>query len=443
MNDTKIFAVTGNPILHSLSPDIFSFLFKKYAINACYGKLAVSNVSEAIFLFEELKLSGMNVTAPFKQDIITYLDGLGEAAERIKSVNTIIKKDNHLIGYNTDYIGVIESLKVKSIPLENQRCVVLGAGGAGRAAVFGLLKERAMVTVVNRTYQKAALVSRSFGCDVERIENLEHLLNNTKILISTLSSAKQFIQQKWLSPQHIIFDANYGHSTLSIMAKNRRCQLIRGEEWLLNQAVPAFNYFFPKGPKIDSSPYLKREIKKNLAFERGGRNLKNISLIGFMGSGKSQIGKALAKRIGFRFLDTDLLIIDKEKRSIPEIFEIDGEDAFRDIEKEIIKEQLPNSRRTIYSCGGGAILEDENRQLLRKHSLVIGLHSSLDTTLNRIAPGSRPLLAGRNPRQRAEEMLRMRLDFYIKTADLIISSEESVDKVVEKIYEEISKTFSN
>ena len=160
--------------------------------------------------------------------------------------------------------------------------------------------------------------------------------------------------------------------------------------------------------------------------------------------GRERIGEHRDGRmpLGYRYADTDSLIRKQENRSISDIFESDGEEVFRDIEKTILEAELPNNTHTVYSCGGGVVIQEENRHILRKNSLIICLYASIDTCLDRIKPGTRPLLNVINPRQRAEEMLRMRLDLYVQTADIIFSSEDSAEVVVERIYEEIHQAIN-
>jgi shikimate dehydrogenase len=110
MTNTKLFAVTGNPILHSKSPSMFNNAFKKMGIDATYFRLAADSAEQAITIFKQLQLSGMNVTAPFKEDIMQYLDDVSEEAQMIGGVNTIVNEDGELVGYNTDHYGVANSI---------------------------------------------------------------------------------------------------------------------------------------------------------------------------------------------------------------------------------------------------------------------------------------------------------------------------------------------
>jgi shikimate dehydrogenase len=442
MSREKLLAVTGNPVLHSKSPLIFNTIFHHLSMDASciYGRIAAADVGEAMFLFNELGLTGMNVTTPFKNSIIDQLDFVDPAAEKIGGVNTVVRENDHIKGYNTDHLGVTDSLKNRGIEIEGKKCVVLGAGGAGRAAVYGLVKKKGLVTIVNRTYDKAVEVARAFGCKTKKMEMLKSLLKNSEILISTLSSTIDIIPAEWLHQKLVVFDANYKKSPLSQKAETKGCTVIRGEEWLLNQAIPAYKYFLGTAPKNKD---LVKRVRESLLTTPPLAEPKNIALVGFMGSGKSFVGKMLAQKMGFSFKDLDEQLEKRVGRSIPDIFKIEGEAAFRSKEKKVLKEELPHHKGVVYACGGGVVLDEENREILKEHSLVIWLYSTIKTAIKRIPQSTRPLLDCENPEKKARTILSHRLFSYARTADLIVSSETNAHKVVEKIHEEIHKTFKN
>jgi shikimate dehydrogenase len=439
----KRFAVTGDPVLHSKSPLIFNSLFRELDIDAVYTRLAARKPLEALSLFRKLGLKGMNVTAPFKESIMPFLDSVEEAVSTIGGVNTVVREGDRLRGYNTDYIGVSKSLKNRDVTVDGKKCLVLGAGGAGRAAVYGLLKEKAEVILVNRTYEKAVRAAEELGCLAEKIEMLESLLQEADLFISTLSASVDIIPGKWLPAKLPVFDANYKQSPLSRKAEERGCRVIKGEEWLLNQAIPAYRLFFHEEPEREIPAGLIDSIKQSLLSSDREKTLKNISLVGFMGSGKSVTGRKLAQKMGFSFIDTDKRIEEQAGRTVSEIFAAEGEDGFRSREKAILKALLPLHGNTVFSCGGGVVLDEINRELLKDHSLVLWLYSSVKTTLRRIRKGTRPLLDCGNPAEKARKVLSSRLSAYARSADMIVGSENQAWEVVEKIHEEIRKTFKN
>ncbi|MGD2088452.1 MAG: shikimate kinase [Candidatus Aminicenantes bacterium] len=440
MNKEKRLAVTGNPILHSKSPLMFNAVFQLQSKDKYYSytRLAASSAEEAIFLFKELRLTGMNVTAPFKKDIIDQLDTIEAAAARIGGVNTVFREGRGLKGCNTDYIGVIESLKQNNVRIKDKRCIVLGAGGAGGAAIYGLAQEKAEVIVLDQDFQRSREAAVNFGGRAEKVESLGSWLSGSDILISAIPADADIIPETWLRKDLVVFDANYKKSFLSEKAKKRGCKVIKGEEWLLNQAIPAYRYFLGTTPD-----QIAIEAMRTALLSAPPAKPKNIALVGFMGCGKTAIGQLLAKKMGLIFKDTDDLIEAREGRTIPEIFKTDGEAYFRKVEKAILKQELENHTGVVYGCGGGVVLDEKNKKILKTNALVVWLYSSIETTLKRIPPGTRPLLDCPHPGKKARDLLDQRLNHYSPAADLIVSSEKSIEKTAGKIHEEISKAFGD
>ncbi|MFH1783249.1 MAG: shikimate kinase [Candidatus Omnitrophota bacterium] len=161
--------------------------------------------------------------------------------------------------------------------------------------------------------------------------------------------------------------------------------------------------------------------------------MKNIVLVGFMGTGKTAVGRALSKKLNREFLELDEMIEKKEGVSIKEIFDKKGEPYFRKIEKEAVKEASEKDG-VIVSAGGGAVIDEENRSNLKHNGILISLEASSDVILDRTkGRKSRPLLNVPDPKERIEELLQKRAPFY-KKADFFINTEKlTIDQVVEKI----------
>jgi len=434
MSDKKLFAVTGNPILHSKSPSIYNRLFSKHQINAAYTRIAADNADEAIFIFNKIGFSGMNITSPFKTTIIKYLNQVEESVKITRAVNTIVKDSNKLKGYNTDIYGVTESFRKRKIIISGRKIVILGAGGASRAAAYGLLQNGADVTIVNRTVEKAQKIAEKFGCAYAGIEQLRDMIKSSAILVSTLPAEVDAVKKTWLERDYIVFDSNYKSSQLTEKASHKGCIVIKGEEWLLNQALLAFKYYTGETPD-------ETAIKNLSNFEISLPKPKNISLIGFMGTGKSTIGKELAEKLNWKYIDIDDLIEKRTGKTISDIFRDEREVSFRKIESEILKELIKKSHLVI-SCGGGIVLENENRMRLKDNSVCVWLFSALETSIRRIKKGSRPLLETENPLTMAHKIFTKRKVLYAETADIVVNSEDkSAKNVANKIYEEISQTF--
>jgi shikimate kinase len=167
--------------------------------------------------------------------------------------------------------------------------------------------------------------------------------------------------------------------------------------------------------------------------------MANIVLVGFMGTGKTSIGKHLAEKLGCEFIETDDIIEQREGASIKEIFEKKGEPYFRDVEKEVVRE-VSQKRGVVISAGGGAIIDDENFKNLKKNSVIICLEASPEVILKRTKGNTcRPLLNVSNPRKKVEELLGKRKPYY-KKADYCINTDGlTIEQVVGKITKIINK----
>lgn len=161
---------------------------------------------------------------------------------------------------------------------------------------------------------------------------------------------------------------------------------------------------------------------------------KNIALIGFMGAGKSTIGTLLARRLGMRFVDLDEDISREAGMSIPEIFQREGEEGFRDHESRALRENLHGEGKVL-ACGGGIILRPENVDLLRERCTVIYLQAGRETILQRVGGGEgRPLLAAGDVAERVEELMARREEAYRRAAHVVVTTDERTpEEVVEEI----------
>lgn len=430
----KRYAVFGNPILHSLSPVIFNAAFKINLSNSIYLRILCRKPSEILWFAKEFELDGFNITAPFKESFIPYLNSLSADAQKIGAVNTVVKKNNKYVGYNTDWIGVIDALKKRGCKLKGSKCIILGAGGAARAAIYGLTKERVNICVVNRTFNKAGELSKIFGCKYDKFERLNELLRGCDILISTIPQNVNLIDRKSISKDITIFDANYKGTELKKMVAGNRVKFIDGREWLLYQALAAFKLF--TGECVDEEPIRKILYRKVRNYPH------NLALTGFMGSGKTTVAGELTKISGFKQVDTDTNIENKTHLKIPKIFKKRGEKYFRRLEREELC-KMKFTKKCIYSPGGGIILSGANRRLLKRNGITIWLYSSATRCYKRIKGGTRPLLNLPRPLFHIKRLLSNRLFFYSQSADIVISNNySSIRETAKIIYDEIDKTIT-
>jgi shikimate kinase len=179
------------------------------------------------------------------------------------------------------------------------------------------------------------------------------------------------------------------------------------------------------------------------AFDASVEVRPNLILVGFMGSGKTVIGKLSAKALGFQFLDSDQLIVDRSSRPIPEIFASDGEEFFRDLETEVIV-SLERLTRCVISTGGGAVLREKNRQALRQLGFVVCLTAREEVLYERVARNDkRPLLQTADPRKTLRDLLRSRSEAYAEAAHWTLdTSEMAHNAVVEAVTAAAREAFA-
>lgn len=430
-----LFAVAGNPILRSRSPEIMNAAFRALSIPGVYTRMAASGAVDIIETAKSMGIKGLNITAPFKEAITPFLDELDQHARAIGAVNTVINESGSLKGYNTDFTGVMEALRQKGVDARGKNTVVLGASGAGRAAVYALLLSGAGVTVINRTFSRARALAEAIGCAFLPIERIDEAISKADILISCISSCDRIVAPSSFREGMAVLDAHYSSETaLTKDARMAGARVIDGREWLLFQALPAFRIFTGQDAPAG--------VMRKALYDGGRLSGTNVALIGFMGAGKSAAGEGIAGCLGMAALDTDRAIEEKTGLSIPEIFERRGEDGFRALEEAEVG-RVRNVSHTVISLGGGAVLKEANRNVIREKCISIWLWASPETIIGRIGDdGKRPLLEGRARKTDMEAMLRARFPFYARAADCIINTDRSTpEEIIERICHEISTSL--
>jgi shikimate kinase len=240
----------------------------------------------------------------------------------------------------------------------------------------------------------------------------------------------------WLPKGAIVFNASYQDSTFNGLAAQRGCRVIPGEWWLHHQALKSFSLFMGCSvPTVEMGGRLFSPLYSPLKLSR-------VALIGFMGSGKTAVGRLLAARSGLAFVDTDDVIARAEGLSIRNIFDRHGEAAFRAKEKEVIQ-KLSKEKGILMACGGGAVLDQGIRQILRNSALVIWLCASPKTIVSRVRNETRPLLDGNDVQKTVGQLLSVRQPVYFKTADLIVDADGDAEEVARNIHEEINSAIGS
>jgi shikimate dehydrogenase len=276
---TKVCAIIGDPIEHSLSPTIHNAAFQACSMDYVFVAFRVKRESlrEAMNGMKALGIAGCCVTIPHKVAVMPYLDNIDPLALDIGSVNTIVNNNGLLTGYNTDAPGFLEPLAKREIPLEGKNAVMLGAGGAARAVSFMLVNEGVKLTVLNRTLERAAdlagRIKKSLKKEVVSLEmtpdNLERSVSAADILVNTTSVGmspdvnKTPVPTDLLRKGLVVYDIIYnpGETRLLREAKEKGAVALNGEEMLAWQGALAFEKWTGHKAPID---IMLRELRKAL-----------------------------------------------------------------------------------------------------------------------------------------------------------------------------------
>ena len=403
------YGLIGEKLGHS-----FSKIIHEKIADYTYELKEISKENLDSFMREK-DFSCINVTIPYKEDVIPYLYYVDSAAKAMGAVNTIVNRDGKLYGYNTDFYGIKLMIEKNGFDLKGSKVLILGSGGTAKTskAVAENLGAREIITV-----------SRSGEVNYNNVTELhkdaDFIINTTPCGMYPNNDTYAIDPALFPSLKGII-DAVYNplKTTIVSMGEDLGVKGITGLYMLIAQAVLASEKFMDKSLDVEK---ISDEIYAELLKEK-----QNIILIGMPGSGKSTIGKALAEKLGRDFIDTDDVITEKHG-IISDIFATKGEKYFRDIETEAVKETAKKGGIVI-ATGGGATLRKENVRALRQNGIIFFLNRPLDDI---IPTSDRPLSSDiESLRKRFEE----RYPLYKATGDFEIAIDGKVENAVNRILE--------
>ena len=250
---TKVCMVIGDPIEHSLSPQMHNRGYKtlgidnEYVFVACNVK--VENIADFMKGIRAMNIRGVSCTIPHKLAVVEYLDEIDNTAKAIGAVNTIVNSSGVLKGYNTDWLGAVVPLE-KITTLKNKKVALLGAGGAARAIAFGLTKKGADVTIFNRSFDKAEALAKEFECkaaslrEIGAIKHMDIIINATPVGLHP-NTDETPLDKAFITSQHIVFDIIYAPFETRLLreAKQQGATIIHGLEMLLEQGIAQFKLY--------------------------------------------------------------------------------------------------------------------------------------------------------------------------------------------------------
>ena len=267
----KTFAVIGDPIDHSLSPTIHNAAYRQLGLECTYiaYRIPKGQLDVEIDSLKKIKISGFNVTIPHKINVMEYLDELDENCKTIGACNTVINDDGNLKGYNTDMDGFLEPIKNRNITIQNSNILLFGAGGAARAIIAGLAKEKARhVTIVNRTTEHGLQLKEFSGSiglnsEVKTIQEMNEFHADYDLIINSsslgLKNESSPIPIKIINQETVVYDIVYKPVNTELIkeSKKKNAEIIYGYEMLLGQAVRSFEIWLEQKAPYD-------EMKKAL-----------------------------------------------------------------------------------------------------------------------------------------------------------------------------------
>lgn len=426
------FGVAGNPVSHSLSSVLFGKYHKDKGRNFVYSRILAQTHHDILNIARAFDLHGLNITAPFKQDILEYCDEISPLAEEIKAANTISIRNNKISAHNTDIAGIQISISKKSFGLRPFIGLVIGAGGAARAAIK-VLKNLHTIKIYVSSRDPSAAKKLASELGVHHMPENRDLEYHLDVIINTTPVIPAEIERISIVPDTIVLDADYINSPFKAYSESIGAIYIDGIEWLIHQGIASYQIMtgvFNSGFTLNRSELKHPKI-----------GIRKIALIGMMGSGKSTIGKKLADKLGYKFIDTDKLIEDNEGQSITKIFKNNGEDHFRVLETEALKKAV-DLDSVVIATGGGIVEREENIVLLKEKCWNILLYESPDFLAEKLSEKNRPLLEGRNKRETLNKLFQDRKNSYYEASDIVVCTEnENYNNIIELIYDDINKSL--
>ncbi|MBQ1950472.1 MAG: shikimate dehydrogenase [Clostridia bacterium] len=365
--------------------------------------------------------AAINVTIPYKQQVLPYLDEISDIARRIGAVNTIVNQQGRLIGYNTDFLGLSALIKRAGLSLANKKVLVLGSGGTSKTAlaVAETMGCRCVYRVSRNgrenciTYEQAA----AEHADAQILINttpcgMYPVLGETPVKLDTFPELEGIV------------DAVYNplRSQLVCDALKRGLVAVGGLYMLVAQAAYAAEKFTEQEVPVDKIEAIYTNMRQKK---------ENIVLVGMPGCGKSTVGLGLADALGCDFIDTDREIETRQGRFIPDIFERVGEAGFRDMETAVIRE-IASRQGAVIAIGGGAVLRAENVDWLRQNGRLYFLDRPLECLP---VTQDRPLSSSR---QALEQRYHERYATYCAVCDRRVPVEENVDQTIKTIIEDVA-----
>ena len=397
------FGLLGRKLGHSYSPMIFDLM-------GGYEYLLHEREPDGIEdLLRSEPFDGLNVTIPYKKDVFPFLDEVDGLAKRLGSVNTVVKRNGHLTGYNSDYYGFTSMVHRSGIDVTGKKVLVLGSGGASVT----------IVAVLQDMGANVVIISRSGGNNYNNL----HLHADARVIVNTTPVGMYPNTGK--APLDLSrFPLLEG--VLDLIYNPARTQLLLDAERL---GIPAMNglWMLVAQAKKSAEWFMDRQIPDSVIGDIHRRlrdRMENIALTGMAGCGKSTVGLLVAEQTGKQFVDADREIVKLAGKSIPEIFADEGEEAFRAYETQVLTE-LGKKSHLVIATGGGCVTQERNYPLLHQNSRIIWLKRDAAA----LPTDGRPLSQKTAPAVLYEQ----RKPLYAAFADASVENDSTPEHCVQRI----------
>lgn len=394
----------GRKLGHSYSPQIHKYL-GSYSYD-----LFEKEPEEIEDFLRNGNFTGINVTIPYKKDVIPFLDELSPTAVKMGSVNTVVRRsDGSLFGHNTDYFGFTSLVHRSGVSVSGKKVLVLGSGGTSNTAVKALEDLGARVIIISRSGEN-------------NYENL-HLHQDASVIVNTtpvgMYPKTGFTPIDLTLFPHLegVLDVIYNPSRTQLLLDAEAMGLLHenGLWMLVAQAKEAAEYF---GNQPLSDDLIETVYRKMSGM------MQNIVLIGMPGCGKSTIASHLAEKLGRKMVDTDQEVEKLAGKTIPQIFAEDGEEAFRTLETEVLS-RLGTQSQLIIATGGGCVTKARNYPLMHQNSSIFWLMRDL----SKLPTDGRPL----SQANKLSDLYETRKSLYEAFADYTVDNNGSCEESIRSI----------
>jgi len=404
------YGLIGEKLGHS-----FSQIIHEQLANYTYDLCPLSK-EEFVNFMKQKAFRAINVTIPYKIDVIPYLTEIDIHAQEIGAVNTIVNRNGELYGYNTDFFGFLYMVQQHDIEIKNKKVLVLGKGGASKAilAVLKHLQAKEVITV----YYKESPNTISYEEAKKYHWDAEIIVNTTPVGMYPHFSETPLDLTPYIKCEAVL-DVIYNplKPLLLVEAEEKGIKIVSGLEMLIAQAKFAVEIF------------LGQDIPKqtiDIIYQKMVEERTNIVLIGMPSCGKTTLGKEMAEKWKKEFVDMDDLIVEKIGMSIADYFVVQGEDAFRRVETEVARE-LARRNGLVISTGGGCVKNKENMDYLKMNGVVFFIDREVKYL---VADPSRPL--SKSP-EVIEKLYEQREPLYQIYSEVRVENNGSLDETKEKL----------